>query len=123
MKDLAVRVRAICLALPGTTEKLSHGAPAFFAAKQFLHLWPEGHHDDRFPHLWCAAPPGGQEALVAAGPKRFFRPPYVGGRGWVGLRLDGRVDWVEVETLCEDAFRTVAPRRLLAELERSRTSQ
>lgn len=119
--DIVKRLRSICLGLPGTTEKLSHGAPAFFAQKQFLHLWPEGHHEDQFPHLWCAAPPGAQEALVAAAPQRFFRPPYVGGRGWVGLRLDGRIDWVEVESLCEDAYRTVASRRLLAELDRART--
>jgi hypothetical protein len=85
------RVRAICLALPEVTEKTSHGSPAFFAKKQFVMLWSSGHHDHAFPHIWCAAPPGAQEALVAAAPERFFRPPYVGGRGWIGLRLDGRV--------------------------------
>lgn len=105
------------MALPGATERLSHGAPAFFAQKQFVQLWPTGHHDHQFPHLWCAAPPGAQDTLVGAKPKRFFRPPYVGGRGWIGLRLDGRVDWVEVETICEDAYRTVAPHKLLADLE------
>lgn len=106
--DLVGRIRKICLALPGTTEKLSHGAPAFYASKQFAQLWPSGHHDHQFPHMWCAAPPGAQDMLVGAEPKRFFRPPYVGGRGWIGLRLDGRIDWVEVETLCEEAYRTVA---------------
>lgn len=115
--DLVGRIRTICLRLPGATEKLSHGAPAFFAQKQFVQVWPHGHHEHEFAHLWCAAPPGAQEALIGAGPKRFFRPPYVGGRGWVGLRLDGRVDWVEVETLCEQAYRVVAPRRLLAQLD------
>jgi hypothetical protein len=102
----------MCLALPGVVEKRSHGAPAFFAGKQFLHLWPQGHHDHEFPHLWCAAGPGVQESLVEADPKRFFRPPYVGGRGWVRVRLDGRVDWGAVEMLCEDAYRAVAPARL-----------
>jgi hypothetical protein len=115
--DLETRVRAICTALPGVTEKLSHGAPAFFAGKQFVMLWPSGHHDHGFPHLWCAAPAGAQEWLVASEPGRFFRPPYVGSRGWLGVRLDGAVDWSELEALCEDAYRAVAPRRLLAVLD------
>src|SRR5581483_12409166 len=80
---VADRVRAICLGLPEVTEKTSHGSPAFFVRKQFVMLWPDGHHDHGFPHLWCAAPPGAQEALVGAGTDRFFRPPYVGGRGWI----------------------------------------
>ena len=106
----------ICLALPEATEKLSHGSPAFFVGKQFVMLWPGGHHEDHFPHLWCAAPAGAQEGLVAVAPKRFFRPPYVGHRGWLGMRLDGKVDWDEVAVICEDAYRTVAPKRLLASL-------
>lgn len=52
---LGERVRAICLALPGVTERRSHGAPAFFARRQFVQLWPEGHHEHQFPHLWCAS--------------------------------------------------------------------
>jgi hypothetical protein len=108
------RVRVVCLALPEASEKLSHGSPAFFVAgKQFVMLWPDGHHRHQFPHLWCAAPEGAQEGLVTAAPLRFFKPPYVGSRGWLGLRLDGRVDWHEVEAICEDAYRTVAPRRLI----------
>lgn len=115
--DVEARVRAICLALPGVTEKPSHGTPAFFVKKQFVTLWPRGHHENNFPHLWGAAPPGAQEALVASEPRRFFRPPYVGGRGWVGLRLDGRLDWREVADICEDAYRVVAPKKLLALLD------
>lgn len=107
------RVRAICLALPEVTEKVSHGSPAFYVKKQFVQLWARGHHDHGFPHLWCAAPPGAQEALVTTQSQRFFRPPYVGHRGWLGVRLDGDVDWDEVATLCEDAYRTIAPRRLV----------
>jgi hypothetical protein len=110
-------VREICLALPQVSERPSHGSPAFFATRQFLHLWPNGHHDHEFPHLWCAAPPGAQDDLVGSAQPRFFRPPYVGGRGWVGVRLDGDIDWGEIETLCEDAYRTVAPRQLLALLD------
>jgi hypothetical protein len=111
------RVRAICRALPGVTERLSHGAPAFFAGRQFVMLWPDGHHDHRFPHLWCAAPPGVQADVVATEPDRFFRPPYVGGRGWIGVRLDDGVDWEEVAVVCEEAFRTVASKKLIASLE------
>ena len=114
--DVERRVRQICLALPGATERLSHGAPAFFAKAQFLQLWVNGHHDHQFPHLWCAAPPGVMAELVAGDGGKFFKPPYVGSRGWVGLRLDGRLDWGEIETLCEDAYRTVAPKTLLRRL-------
>ena len=114
------RVRAICLGLAEATEKVSHGSPAFFVGKQFVMLWPDGHHDHRFPHMWCAAPEGAQEGLVAASPERFFRPPYVGPRGWLGMRLDGGVDWDEVQAMCEDAYRTVAPRRLVARLDAQR---
>ena len=109
--NLEERVRAICLALPGVTERLSHGAPAFFAGKQFLMLWPDGHHRNHFPHLWCAAPPRAQHELVTSEPDRFFRPPYVGGRGWIGVRLDAPVDWKELAAICEEAFHTVAPKR------------
>jgi hypothetical protein len=113
------RVRAVCLGLPEVTERLSHGSPAFFVRdkKQFVMLWADGHHDDRFPHLWCAAPPGAQQELIAADPERFFRPPYVGHRGWVGVRLDRDPDWAEIAELCTDAFRTVAPRTLVARLD------
>jgi hypothetical protein len=72
------------------------------------------HHDDRVA-FWCAAPPGAQEALVGSDPDRFFRPPYVGGRGWVGVYLDvAGVDWDEIAELVVDAYRTIAPRRLAA---------
>ena len=118
--DLEARVRAICLALPGASERRSHGAPAFFAGKQFLMLWPDGHHAQAFPHLWSAAPPGVQEELVGSEPDRFFRPPYVGGRGWVGLRLDRGIDAEELAGICEEAFRTVASKQLVAALDRSR---
>jgi hypothetical protein len=117
--DLLDRLRPLCLAFPEVTERPSHGAPTFFVRGRtaFVMLWPDGHHDDDFPHLWCAAPPGAQEELVAAEPGRIFRPPYVGHRGWLGVRLDGTVDWAEVAELCEDAYRTVAPKRLVALLD------
>jgi hypothetical protein len=111
------RVRAICLSFPEATEKLSHGAPAFFVKKQFVMLWAAGHHDNQFPHLWCAAPVGVQAELVDTEPERFFRPPYVGARGWLGVRLDRSVDWDEIGAVCEDAYRTVAPATLIAALD------
>jgi hypothetical protein len=115
--EVEAQVRAICLALPGVTEKLSHGSPAFFAGKQFVMLWPGGHHDHQFPHLWCAAPEGAQEELVATEPDRFFRPPYVGSRGWLGVRLDGPVDRAELAAIAAVAYRTVASRKLIARLD------
>jgi hypothetical protein len=113
------RMRAICLAFPEVTERPSHGAPTWFVRDKttFVTLWIDGHHATTFPHLWCAAPPGVQEELVTAEPHKFFRPPYVGGRGWLGVRLDGEVDWGEIAELCEDAYRVVAPKRLVAELD------
>jgi len=114
------RVRAICMQLPEVTEKLSHGAPAFFVKKQFVMLWPHGHHDHQFPHLWCAAPPGAQAELIETEPDRFFRPPYVGTRGWLGVRLDGKIDWDEIAEACADAYRTVAPKKLAALIDAGR---
>jgi len=115
--DVEAQVRAICMALPGVTERLSHGSPAFFAGRQFVMLWPDGHHEHTFPHLWCAAPPGAQQELTASDPERFFRPPYVGGRGWIGVRLDRDVDWAEIAEICRDAYRVIAPARLAAQLD------
>jgi len=118
---LADKLRAICMALPEVTERPSHGAPTFFVRdkKSFTTLWAGGHHADDFPHLWCAAQPGAQASLIAADPDRFFRPAYVGGRGWIGVRLDSQapIDWAEIAELCEDAYRAVAPARLIAELD------
>jgi hypothetical protein len=116
-EGMEARIRRLCLALPEVTERLSHGSPAFFAPRQFLHLWMDGHHEDRFAHLWCAAPPGAQDGLVTADPKRFFCPPYVGGRGWIGVRLDLPIGDEDLAGLIEDAYCTVAAPRLIRALE------
>jgi hypothetical protein len=116
-KSLEARVRTTCLSFPGATEKLSHGSPAFFAGRQFAMLWLQGHHDHTFPHLWCAAPAGAQRALIAGEPLRYFYPPYVGSRGWLGVRLDGDVDREALDEILEDAYRCVASKRQIADLD------
>jgi hypothetical protein len=117
--DPLERLRAICMGFPEVTERLSHGAPTWFVRgkSSFVTLWADGHHGDEFPHLWCAAPPGVQAELVEAEPERFFRPPYVGGRGWLGVRLDVGVDWDELGRICEEAYRVIAPKKLVAMLD------
>jgi hypothetical protein len=87
--DVLGRVRAICLGFPETTERLSHGSPTFFVRdKKTFVMYLDDHHGDGRLALWCAAPPGVQEELVEEDPERFFRPPYVGHRGWLGVRID-----------------------------------
>ncbi|MPZ47926.1 MAG: MmcQ/YjbR family DNA-binding protein [Dehalococcoidia bacterium] len=114
--DPLPRLRAICLALPGVTERLSHGEPTWFAGKPTFVTYANHHHDDVLG-FWCAAPPGAQEALAGANPDRFYVPPYVGGRGWLGVRLDVPVDWDEIAAIVEDAYRMVATRKLLIQLD------
>jgi hypothetical protein len=113
-RDPLEELRIRCLALPETTERQSHGEPAWFVrGKKTYAMYADHHHDDRLA-FWCAAPPGAQEALVATDPGRFFVPPYVGGRGWLGVWLDVDVDWDELGELVTDAYRTIAPRSLVA---------
>jgi len=108
------RIRRLCLALPETSERPSHGAPSFFVREKKCFLMVlDDHHRDGIFGIWCAAPPGNQELLVAANPDRFFRPPYVGHRGWLGVRFNDGVEWDELEGIVEDAFATVAPKKLL----------
>jgi hypothetical protein len=114
-------VRALCLALPETTERPSHGAPTFFVRdKKTFVMYMDDHHGDGRLALWCAAPPDVQPTLVREEPARFFVPPYVGHRGWVGVRLDVDVDWDEVAGIVEDAYRMVAPKALIAALDNGR---
>ena len=108
------RLRAICLAFPEATERPfgGHRAPAFRVRdKLFLTL-----SEDR-TSLTVKAAPGEQSLLVASDPDRFFVPPYVGSKGWVGVRTDPPPDWEEVAELAEDSYRLIAPRRLVDRLE------
>ena len=109
------RIRELCLALPETSERLSHGHPTFFVREKraFLMVLDNFHGDGRFA-LWCAAEEGVQEMLVEADPERFFRPPYVGHRGWLGVRLDRGIHWDELAGIVEDAYVEVAPAKLVA---------
>jgi len=117
-KDPLETLRKLCLALPETTERLSHGEPTWFVRdKKTFVMYANHHHNDRLT-FWCAAPDGAQEALVGSAPERFFRPPYVGHRGWLGVYLDvPGVDWDQIADLVTDAYRVVAPKRLVAELD------
>lgn len=111
-------VRAHCLVLPAVSERLSHGHPAFFIRekKGFVHFH-DGFHGDQRRTLWCAAPSGQQEGLVMGSPEHYFRPPYVGHRGWVGLYLDVDLAWDAVAGAIEEAYLHVAPPKLLAQLD------
>jgi hypothetical protein len=108
------RLREICLGLPEVSERLSHGAPTFFVRgkRAFVMVMTDHHGDGRFA-LWCAAPEGMQKMLVDADPERFFVPPYVGHRGWLGVRLDRGLEWNEVAGIAEDAYVAVAPKKLV----------
>lgn len=111
------RVRRLCLSFPGTQERRSHGEPTWFAGRKSFVMFAGHHHDDR-EAFWAAAPDGVQGVLVEEDPSRYFRPPYVGTRGWVGVYLDvADVDWARVEDIIDDAWRAVAGKRLIAELD------
>jgi hypothetical protein len=112
------RVRKLCLALPEVTERSSHGEATWFVQdKRVLASMSDQHHDDRVG-LVCPAADGAQEILVATQPHKFYRPPYVGGAGWIGVYLDvPEVDWAEIADLLVDAYRLVAPAKLVDRLD------
>ena len=108
------RLRRLCLRLPEAVEVETWETPTFRVRGRIFALVQRS---DGVPAVWLKAPPGSQQILVEAAPARFFRPPYLGHKGWIGLRLGGTVDWAEVETLLRRSFRLVAPKRLAATLE------
>jgi len=107
------RVRRLCLALPETTEKLSHGEPTFFVHKKVFVMFANDHHGDGHIAVWLPVPPGVQAGLIKNEPDTFFRPPYVGVKGWVGIEL-ASIDDAELRSHIEMAWQMVAPKRLLA---------
>jgi len=118
-RDPLPRLRRICLALPEVTERLSHGEPTWFVGgKKTFAMYSDHHHDDRVAFV-CAATDGAQETLIGLRPERFYRPPYVGHRGWIGVYLDvPGTDWDEIADLLTEAYRVIAPKRLLVALDR-----
>jgi len=108
------RVRRLCLTLPEVTEKLSHGEPTFFVRKKVFAMFANNHHNDGRIAVWCPVPLGYQSALLEAAPEKFFHPPYVGVRGWIGIRLD-RVDDEELASHLREAWRVIAPKKLATE--------
>jgi hypothetical protein len=115
--DAVQRLRELCLALPEVTERPTHGEPGFFVRDKKLFVMLDDHHHGA-EHLgfWCAAPTGAQVAYVADDPQRYYRPPYVGHRGWLGVRIDRDPDWTEIAEIVRDAYRQVAPKSLCAQL-------
>ncbi|HZU29159.1 MAG TPA: MmcQ/YjbR family DNA-binding protein [Bryobacteraceae bacterium] len=111
-EEQLARLRRLCSGLPQTTEKLSHGEPTFFNGKRVYAMFDNNHHGDGHVAVWVPAAPGVQENLVATRPRVFFRPPYVGVRGWVGIELD-RIDDEELLEYLSQAWRLVGPKKKL----------
>jgi hypothetical protein len=109
------RLRKLCLALPEAHEVEAWGEPTFRVRNKLFAMYasPDSHHGAGRPAVWCKAAPGNQGLMVRAAPDRFFVPPYVGPSGWVGVWLDGSVDWAELAELLHDGYALVAPKRLL----------
>lgn len=107
------RVRQLCLALPETSERLSHGEPTFFVHKKVFVMFANNHHNDGHVAVWLPVPPGVQNSLIETEPDTYFRPPYVGGRGWVGIELS-RISDEDLRYYIQVAWELIAPKRLLA---------
>lgn len=116
------RVRRICLALPETTERLSHGEPTFFVMKKVFVMFANNHHSDGHIAVWLPVPSGFQTALIETDPEAYFKPPYVGVRGWVGLEL-ARISDKDLTFHIQTAWELVAPKRLLSQAKAGQPSQ
>jgi len=112
-KDHLTRVRRICLALPEANEKEAWGSPTFRVRNKMFAMYLNNYHNDGRIALWCKAPPGVQGQLVASAPDRFFAPTCVGTQGWIGLHLNRSGD-AEIANIVREAYRLVAPKKLLA---------
>jgi hypothetical protein len=107
------RVRRICLSLPETWEKISHGEPTFFVRKKVFAMCSNNHHNDGHIAVVIPTAIGIQAMLIERSPEKFYRPPYVGVRGWVGIEL-GRVSDEELAFHIHEAWRLIAPEKLQA---------
>ena len=110
------RIRGLCLALPETSERLSHGHTTFFVRKRVFAYHQVDHHGDGRIAIVCPAEEGMQETLIAGEPEVYFRPAYVGHRGWIGVRVDGALPWDAVAGAIEDSYCLIAPARLVAQV-------
>lgn len=118
--DRLERLRAICLALPEATEKEAWGDPTW-RVRDRIFAMQKGNYEGGRPSLWLKAAEGAQAMLVDAEPARFFVPPYVGSKGWIGVYLDvGHMDWNMLGELVEESYRLIAPKRLAASLRSGR---
>lgn len=116
-REPLARLRAICLGLPEANERASHGEPTWFAGKgKVFAMLDDHHHGAEHLSVWLPAGLGAQEAMIDSDPKRYFRPPYVGASGWIGVVLDTRPDWAVVAWLVEQAYRLTAHRKLVAQM-------
>jgi predicted DNA-binding protein (MmcQ/YjbR family) len=108
------RLRAICGALPETEERVfgGHTTPTWRVRDKIFAMMPGADEADGRMAVWCKAPPGAQEVLVSSDPGRFYRPPYVGPKGWVGVWLDDGAPWDVIDDLVRDSYRLIAPTRL-----------
>ncbi len=111
------KVRALCLGWPETSEKEAWGGPTFRVKGKMFAMYMDDHHGDGRVALWCNASRDARDALVDASPRHFFVPPYMGPRGWLGVRLDSRLGWKRVVEIVEEAYRRTAPPRVLAQLD------
>lgn len=114
--DIHEAVRAACLWLPETDEVLSHGSPNFRVRGKTFATYVVNHHGDGRVALWLNVPAGAQECYVGAEPRRFFVPPYVGPRGWLGVHLDKGLSWRRIAALVREAYGRVAPAALTSTL-------
>jgi len=112
------KLRKLCLALPQAHEVEAWGEPTFRVKNKLFAMFADAsnHHGGGRPAVWCKAAPGNQELMIGVAPERFFKPPYVGPSGWIGIWLDGKVDWAEVADLLRDSYLLVAPKKLADEL-------
>ena len=111
-KSPVERLRAICLALPDTSEKVAWGEPTWRVRGRLFAQLDNHHHGADHLAVWMPAPLGEQESLIFLDRERFFRPPYVGQRGWIGVRIDRRPNWTLIASLVKQAYLEVAPPRL-----------
>ena len=102
------RVRRLALSLPDTSEKLSHGEPTFFVRNKSFIMFANNHHNDGHTAIWIPAPPGAQAEMIAEAPEVYFKPPYVGVKGWVGVELS-KIDNEDLAQLIRRAWQIIAP--------------